>query len=656
MSEKDEEKNNKEDHGITDLLLAIEMYRESEEKYRTLFERESEAIFIYDPDTKEIFDANEATVHMYGYGKEELSGMSCLKFSTDAKTSISEINKIRDKGEVSVPYMFHRKKDGTVFPVEISGYKISIDGKDMRFAVSKDITKRVRVEDELRESERSLKEVERVASIGNWSWNVKTNAVVWSDNLCRIHGLTPGEFDGRFETAMSFIHPEDLPGIEETVQVQMEKKQSLTFNYRIITRNGDVRNFHSEQNIHFDGEGEIERVVGVIQDVTERLRLDEQLRQAQKMEAIGQLTGGVAHDFNNLIQVINGNTEIARDGIEADHPSSEPLEAIARAGERAATLVRQLMQFSRRQVMRLECLDINSAIYNVIEMLERVIGEHIQLEWLPGVLHGTIRADQAMIEQVLMNLCINALDAMPKGGTLTIATHETEIGVDNRTAYSEIEPGKYIQLSVSDTGYGMSRETQEHLFEPFFTTKGVGKGTGLGLATVYGIVKQHRGAIDVSSEPGRETTFRIYWPQNEDASVTSDDATTASTVTSGTETLLLAEDNEQVRQLARTILERVGYTVLTAEDGEEAVKFFEERGDEIDLVILDVVMPKINGQEVYERINSLRPYTRVLFASGYSEIDVHNHFMNGEQLTYIQKPFTRDALLRAVRAKLDERV
>ena len=383
-----------------------------------------------------------------------------------------------------------------------------------------------------------------------------------------------------------------------------------------------------------------------------RRALEEQYRQAQKMEAIGQLTGGVAHDFNNLLQVINGGTDMALEDLEPGNPAREALLDVSKAGERAARLVQQLLLFSRRQIMRPEILDLNTAVNELLKMVRRVIAEHIHLEWLPAQQVIMVNADRGMIEQALMNLCLNARDAMPEGGTLTIRTDLAVFDEAACRAHSWASPGEYAGLHVSDTGSGMNEEVREHIFEPFFTTKEQGKGTGLGLATVFGIVKQHEGFIRVEGSPGEGTGFSLYFPrcaQPVEPAVHS----APSKLASGSETILLAEDDAMVRNLARAILERAGYTVLAASDGSKAVDLFEKQGDQIDLVLLDVVMPVMGGRAALDRIRALRRNARVIFASGYSEKDLHTNFVLDSGLVLIQKPYTREDLLQAVREALD---
>lgn len=381
-------------------------------------------------------------------------------------------------------------------------------------------------------------------------------------------------------------------------------------------------------------------------------RLEEQYRHAQKMEAIGQLTGGVAHDFNNLLQVINTGTDMAMEDVQPEHPAHGALEEVSEAGQRAANLVSQLLLFSRRQTMRPEYLDLNDTVTNLLKMLGRVIGEHIQLEWRPAYKLSPIYADRGMVEQALMNLCVNARDAMPEGGALTIETREATLDAPSVEMYAEEHPGAYALLVVSDTGCGMDRETQERVFEPFYTTKEAGEGTGLGLSTVYGIVKQHHGLISIDSTPGRGSVFRLYWPVSQEGPETTDRGS-GDTVRGGTETILLAEDDEMVRGLACAALRRAGYTVLTASTGAEALELFQKNGDGLDMVMLDVVMPEMNGCEAFLHMRQANPQLKVLFTSGYREGTGQTDFIVRERLPFIQKPFTRNRLLTMVRELLD---
>jgi two-component system, cell cycle sensor histidine kinase and response regulator CckA len=380
-------------------------------------------------------------------------------------------------------------------------------------------------------------------------------------------------------------------------------------------------------------------------------KVEEQLRQAQKMEAVGQLAGGIAHDFNNLLQAILGYGEMALENTQPEESAHRNVEEIVKAGGRARTLVNQLLAFSRRQVLEMREVDLNEVIAELMKMLRRLIGEHLSLEVISGHELGTVLADSGQIGQILTNLCVNARDAMPEGGTITIETENVLIDDAYVTTHAWVEPGRYVLMSVTDSGCGMSEEVRESVFEPFFTTKGVGQGTGLGLATVYGLVKQHQGMVHIYSELDRGTTFKVYLPLVERSAGAVGDKIEGP-VEGGTETILLAEDDEMVRELTRAFLEQAGYTVFAVGDGEQALRIFEERGGEIDLALLDVVMPKLGGRAVFDRIRKLRPRVRVLFCSGYSMNAIHTNFILDDGLALIRKPYQRDELLRKLREVL----
>ncbi len=390
----------------------------------------------------------------------------------------------------------------------------------------------------------------------------------------------------------------------------------------------------------------------VAQDITARKALEEQLRQAQKMEAIGQLAGGLAHDFNNILQAILGYTQMILLSLEPEDRNRGKLEQVAKAGEKAAILIRQLLAFSRRQVLQLGPLDLNSTIEDLMKMLHRLIGEHIDLHLKPGAVLWTVNADRSQMEQVIINLCINARDAMPDGGRLSIETRNIQLDDDYCARNDWAKPGRYVQLSITDSGCGMDPETKNKIFDPFFTTKDQGQGTGLGLATVYGIVRQHEGMIHVYSEPGKGSRFSIYLPATER---TKDETIEEpqEPAPGGHETILLVEDDDPLRFLATEILKLAGYRVLAAVDGEEALRLYRDHAPEVDLLLTDVLMPKKSGRAVYDEIHAENPDIRCLFMSGYSENAVHTNFILDKGLHLIQKPFKASDLLRLLRKELD---
>jgi len=398
-------------------------------------------------------------------------------------------------------------------------------------------------------------------------------------------------------------------------------------------------------------------IMSMAQDVTdfrrmemERQTKEEQLRQAQKMEAVGQLAGGIAHDFNNLLTAINGYADITLRRLPEIDPLRQNVGEIRKAGLRAASLTRQLLAFSRKQVLQAKILDLNEVVQDIDKMLRRLIGEDIDLVTLPLPELGKVKADPGQIEQILLNLVVNARDAMPRGGKITIETDNAYLDGIYAARHLSVQPGNYVRLSVSDTGVGMDEKIRSQIFEPFFTTKGPGKGTGLGLSTVYGIVKQSGGSIWVYSEPGQGTTFKIYLPRVDE--VTELDEPTNTQTVRGTGTILLVEDEAMVRDLSKAILEDHGYNVLVAENGIEALRVCKDIEEPIDLLITDVVMPEMSGRELTEEFAKLCPQTKVLYMSGYTDDAIVRHGILEQEMPFLQKPFLPDMLAQKAREVL----
>ncbi len=476
--------------------------------------------------------------------------------------------------------------------------------------------------------------------------------VLANRSLAEYYDTTVEEMLGRRDADFN-------PHAEEVAAFLADDREVLTLRRTVrreetVTepRTGERRWFHVIKTPLVLPGGEDALVLGIVADVTERKRLEEQFYQSQKMEAIGQLAGGVAHDFNNLLTVILGNVEFLLGDLPPDDKRREELSEVRDAAARAAGLTRQLLAFSRRQVVEARPLDLNALVTGVEKLLRRLLGEDVELSTALGPELGTVVADAGQLEQVLVNLAVNARDAMPEGGRLTIETANVELDEEYAASHISVVPGPHVMLAVSDTGVGMDEQTKLRIFDPFFTTKEPGKGTGLGLATVYGIVKQNGGNIWVYSERGRGTSFKIYFPRTE-AVVRRITPGSMPAVEGGIETILLAEDEEAVRRLAQRVLEAQGYTVLAAATPAEALKLARRHEGTIDLLVTDVVMPGMSGPDLAREVVVERPDMRVLYVSGYTHDAVTRHRVLPEGATFLQKPFTAPALARRVRAVLD---
>jgi PAS domain S-box-containing protein len=462
----------------------------------------------------------------------------------------------------------------------------------------------------------------------------------------RILGHPPGEYVGK--SAFEFIHPEDAAGVQAALRRAMDNPAlPQTTLYRARHADGSWREMEAIGKLMM-AEGLPEFVINS-RDVTKSRALEQQFQQAQKMEAVGQLAGGVAHDFNNLLTVILGYGSLLAARFAPDAPGREEVDEILRASERAAALTQQLLAFGRKQVFEPVVLCVNELIANFEKMLGRLIGEDVNLVTRLDPFLGNVRADRGQLEQVIMNLAVNARDAMPKGGNLTIETANADLDESYAQHHVTAQPGRYVMVAVSDTGTGMDGETQAHIFEPFFTTKEKGKGTGLGLSTAYGIVKQSGGSIWVYSEPGKGTTFKVYLPWVEEAGPAAPPRLSDSLPTLGTETILIVEDEPAIRALSRQVLERSGYHVLEAGDGKSALELLRTHPEPIHLLLTDLVMPAMGGTELASRLQDKYPTIRVLFMSGYTDDGVVRNGMLGPGRAFLQKPFTPAMLVRKIR-------
>ncbi|MGC4119830.1 MAG: PAS domain S-box protein [Myxococcales bacterium] len=518
---------------------------------------------------------------------------------------------------------------------------------------TEDVTERVRAERSLRESEERFRSYFESPIIGISMTSPSRGWLEVNARLCEMLGYSEAEL--KQMTWAQLTHPDDLPAdLANFERVRAGAIEGYSMEKRFIHKDG--RTIHTDLSARCvrKASGEVDYFVALLQDVTDRKLLETQLRQAQKMESVGRLAGGVAHDFNNMLGVILGHTELALDQVDPGHPLRFDLEEVQKAARRSADLTRQLLAFARKQTVSPKVLELNETITGMLNMLRRLIGEDLRLEWKPGPELWPVRIDPAQIDQILANLCVNARDAISDVGTVTIETENCTFDRPRGAGHAEHRVGEFVRLAVRDDGSGMDAETLAHLFEPFFTTKALGKGTGLGLATVYGIVKQNDGFIDVHSEKGRGTTFTVFLPRHQGADQAAGEAAPGPDL-QGNETVLIVEDEPGLLNLTRRMLERQGYRVVAASTPGEALRLAHAHPGEIHLLMTDVVMPEMNGRDLAKNLLAVHPHLRLLFMSGYTSDVIAERGVLEEGTNFIQKPFTAAGLAEKVRAALSPR-
>jgi PAS domain S-box-containing protein len=635
---------------VTEQRRAADRLRASEARFRTLVEHATDAFFLHD-NQGTILDVNRQACESLGYSREELVGMRPADFEADAdRAALEQIAARLDAGEVVTLDSHHRRKDGTVFPVEVRIRPFWEGGRRFSVALARDITDRKRAERALVESHSLLNAVVEGTADAVFVKDLHGRYLMINSAGARFIGKSVEEVLGKDDQQL--FTPDTAHAIMELDRRVMASGQSRTAE-ETATAAGVTRTYLTTKGVYRDAQGKVIGLIGTAHDVTEEKRLEDQLRQAQKMEAVGRLAGGVAHDFNNLLTVINGYSEMLFNRLPADDPGRELLAQVRKSGERAARLTRQLLAFSRKQVLQPQVVSLNTLLGELRKLLRPLIGEDIELALVPAPLLGLARVDPGQFEQAVINLAVNARDAMPRGGRLTIETHNTELDEDYAGRHPEVRPGRYVLVAVSDTGQGMDETTRARIFEPFFTTKGPGKGTGLGLAMVYGFVKQSGGHVEVYSEWGRGTTFKVYLPRAEQTTPSAKAPPDLLKVPGGTETVLLVEDEDAVRTLSRLVLQSSGYTVLEARDGQEAVWVAQQHQGPIHILVTDLVMPRMSGRQLADLLTQARPHVRTLFMSGYTDEAVLRHGVLEASVAFLQKPFSPIGLARRVREVLD---
>lgn len=629
---------------------------EAERRFCQLADNINEVFWLVDP--------NECRLLYVSRAYQVIWGRSCESLYQQPESYLEAVHpedrrQTRDavarqkRGESTEAEYRIIRPDGTVHWIHDRAFPIKDEqGEVSRIVgIAEDVTDRKRAEEALRRSEQAYHLLFDSNPQPMWVFDLVTLGFLEvNEAAIRHYGYSRQEFLSM--TIKDIRPPGDVPALLEYMSGEVNQFEE-----------GGVRRHQKKDGTIISVETAsysltlYDRPARIVlaHDVTERRSLEEQLRQSQKLEAIGQLAGGIAHDFNNLLTAINGYSDLAIEGLKTEDPLRRNIEQVRKAGERAASLTRQLLAFGRKQVMQPKVLDINSLVVDLGKMLRRLVGEHIEFITLLRPEAGRINADPGQIEQVILNLVLNARDAMPRGGKLIIETANIYLDEQYAQRHLAVKRGQYVMLTVSDTGIGMDPATQASMFEPFFTTKEIGKGTGLGLSTVYGIVKQSGGDIWAYSEVDKGTTFRVYLPR-----VTSDAqpykrTTETESPGRGTETVLVVEDDEKVRRLVREVLRKHGYEVLDAANGNAALSVAESHSGAIHLLVTDVVMPQMSGREVANRLAVLRPEMKVLFMSGYTDDAVVHHGILDANTPFIQKPFATGALARKVRDVLDDR-
>ena len=641
---------------ITERKQGEEELRNSEAKYRLFFESGGDAIYIHDENGR-ILAANPAASEQLGYSHAELMTMNAGQVDSpeEALHLPERIARLHEQGRLEFGTM-HRRKDGSLLPVDVKAKRVDWSGQPAVMSICRDLTER-------KQADRFLQLV--LDNIPDFVFWKDRNSVFLGCNkaVARAAGLdAPDQIVGKTDYDLGWKKE------ESDFYVAMDRRvmESDQAEYHIIEpqlqADGKQAWLDTCKVPLHDEQGNVIGILGTYTDITERMRaekekakLEADLHQAQKMESIGRLAGGVAHDFNNMLTVILGRVELAIGQMDSAHPVHDDLEEVRKAATRSANLTRQLLAFARRQTIAPEILDLNETIAGMLQMLRRLIGENIDLVWRPAAGLGPVKIDPSQFDQLLTNLCVNARDAISGIGQITIATSAAVVGQADCADPAGSVPGAYVVLSVSDTGCGMDPETRSHVFEPFFTTKSIGKGTGLGLATVYGIVKQNSGFIDVKSEPGRGTIFQIALPRHVDAAKEEPvpPAIPAGPTARGGETLLLVEDEIPILNLTARLIKQLGYTVLAASTPGEAIRLAEEHAGEIHLLMTDVVMPEMNGRDLAKNLLTLYPNLARLFMSGYPANVIAHQGILDQGVHFIQKPFLQQHLAVQIRNALD---
>jgi len=627
----------------------------SDRRFRTLVEQVRDfAIFMMDADGRHV-TWNEGVLLLTGYEETEFLGLhGSVLFTPEDRAQGEAEHELRtaaELGRASDDRWLVRKNGSRFWATGITTRLNNDAGHLIGFSkVFRDLTAEKEAQDRLRSSEERLRVALIAARMGIWRWHLPTNTQRVDGSMARLLGLGAGDVVESYEHFREHIHPEDRVKVDAAFGHAIQSGQDMHVEFRVVWPDGSIRWLLDHGMLMRNETGTPEYLTGAAIDVTERKLAEERLVAAQRMDAVGQLAGGVAHEINNMMTAVLGFSELLLNRLGPEDPSSADLRQIRRAADRAATITGQLLAFSRRQILRPEVLDLNQLVRGLEPMLRQVLGEDRFFATDLANDLGRVRADPGQMEQVLINLALNARDALPTAGTLTVRTCNAVVAPPGDDGPSEEgpAPGSYVVLAVADTGHGMDAATRARIFEPFFTTKPLGRGTGLGLATVFGVVRQSGGSIRVESAPGQGTTFSVFLPEVS-AAPPPPGSRSRDRAEPGSGTVLVVEDEDLVREFACRYLDAHGYRCLEARNGSEALDVVRQRGDEIGAIVTDVIMPVMGGRELKERVAELRPNIPVLFISAYTGDEVIRRGLMEAGAPFLQKPFTPEALATKLR-------
>lgn len=610
----------------------------------------------------EIVWANQMCRDFVGLSNEQMSGKDCFMIWKLGKPCSS--CPVRQVIETGLPVEFvlpdpeqcnwpdsQGKWKLHLFPIRENGDQIS-----NILEVAYEITQEQDLRQALRKSEARLRQAQKLANIGHWELDLQTNELFWSDEIFNIFEVDPRQFDASYETFLARMHPDDREKVHTAYTDSLENRMPYEIDHRLLLSDGRIKHVQERCKTYYDTQGEQIRSLGTVQDITARKnieaeneRLQQQFNQMQKMEAIGRLAGGVAHDYNNISSIIMGYSEIALNKLVPTDPMHKYFTKIFDAAQRSSEVTRQLLAFARQQTISPKLIDLNKALAYLLKMLGRLVGENIKIVFLPDTDTWPVKVDPSQIDQIMMNLCVNARDSIADVGKVTIETRNTSFNEAYCSIHMGFVPGDYVLLSISDDGNGIAPENMEKVFEPFFTTKEIGKGTGLGLATVYGIVKQNNGFMNLYSELGGGTVFKIYLPRHSGQAEHINRRESVEIPASRGETVLFVEDDASILELGKTILSSLGYKILFAGSPNVAIQEAKDHEGIIDLLITDVIMPEMNGRVLSKRLMNFYPRIKTLFISGYTANVIADRGVLQDDVSFLSKPFSIEELAVKIR-------